>query len=135
MLKTEQSFGVSILYGISVYACIILVMTTLGCRSPGSVEYQPVSRPLGRDIPTYEAPAYSDLDLASPADEQPLEPNIPITLRQSLALALLHNPKLQAFSWQLRAYEAKILQQSLMPNPVLGAKVENFGGSDPMNGF
>jgi len=120
---------------ISVYACTTLVMITLGCRTSGQADDQSASRPLGRDIPTYRAPAYSDLDLASGIDWQPLEPNTPITLRQSLALALLHNPELQAFSWQLRAQEAKILQQSLMPNPVIGAKVEDFGGSDPMNRF
>ena len=120
---------------ISVYACTILVMITLGCRTSGPADNQSASRPLGRGIPTYRAPAYSDLDLASGIDWQPLEPNTPITLQQSLALALLHNPELQAFSWQLRAQEAKILQQSLMPNPVIGAKVEDFGGSDPMNRF
>jgi cobalt-zinc-cadmium efflux system outer membrane protein len=52
-----------------------------------------------------------------------------------LALALLRNPELEAFSWQLRVQEASILQNSLRPNPVLGAKVENFGGSDPLNRF
>ncbi|MHC4166404.1 MAG: TolC family protein [Planctomycetota bacterium] len=135
MSKIELPFGASVLRRILALACTMLVVTTLGCRTSGSADDQPASRPLGRDLPTYEPPAYSDIDLASPADEQPVEPNTPITLRQSLALALLHNPALQSFSWQLRAQEANILQQSLSPNPVLGAKVENFGGSDPMNSF
>jgi len=135
MSKIELSFGTSVLRRISARAFVILVMTILGCRTYSSVDNQPASRPLGRDFPTYEPPAYSDIDLASRANEQPVEPNTPITLRQSLALALLHNPELQAFSWELRAQEAKILQQSLMPNPILRAKVENFGGSSPMNRF
>jgi cobalt-zinc-cadmium efflux system outer membrane protein len=135
MSKIELSFGTLILRCISACAYVILVMTTLGCRTSSSIDNPPVSRPLGSDFPTYEPPAYSEIDLASPADEQPVEPNTPITLQQSLALALLHNPELQAFSWQLRAQEAKILQESLIPNPVLLAKVENFGGSDPMNRF
>ena len=135
MSRIELSYGTSVLCRIGARACIILVMTTLGCRAPGSIDNQPVSRPLGRDIPTYRPPVYSELDPAGSAEKQPAEPNTPLTLGQSLALALLHNPELQAFSWQLRAKEAKTLQQSLMPNPVLGAKVENFGGSDPMNSF
>ncbi len=135
MSRIELSFGTSVLRHISARACIILVMMTLGCQISSSVDNQASSRPLARGIPTYRPPAYSELDLAASAYEEPVEPNTAITLGQSLALALLHNPELQAFSWQLRAREAKILQQSLMPNPIVRAKVENFGGSDPMNSF
>jgi cobalt-zinc-cadmium efflux system outer membrane protein len=88
--------------------------------SPAAAELPPVSR---------------DVDRLLSDDEPYLDPNTPITLRQSLALALLRNPELEAFSWQLRAQEANILQESLRPNPVLGAKVENFGGTDPMDSF
>jgi cobalt-zinc-cadmium efflux system outer membrane protein len=80
-------------------------------------------------------PANEDVDRLLSNDEPYLDPNKPITLQQSLALALLRNPELEAFSWQLRAQEANILQESLRPNPVLGAKVENFGGTDPMDSF
>jgi cobalt-zinc-cadmium efflux system outer membrane protein len=83
----------------------------------------------------YQPPVNKNFDRLLGADEQHLDPNVPITLKKSLALALLHNPELEAFSWQVRAQEANILQKSLRPNPVLGTKVENFGGPDPMNGF
>jgi len=84
---------------------------------------------------TYQAPASKSLDQPKPAKETPVEPNAPLTLQQALALALLHNPGLEAFAWELRAQEAAVLQQSLRPNPVLGAKVENFAGPSPMDEF
>ncbi len=112
-------------------ACIILmIMTLLGCSTSG-----PVDNKSPRPAPVHQPPGNMDIDRLLSADEQHLDPNAPITLRQSLALALLGNPELEAFSWQLRAQEANILQKSLRPNPVLGTKVENFGGSDPMNRF
>jgi len=89
---------------------------------------------LGHDVPTYQAPGVQGLDHL-PDREAPVEPNAALTLQQALALALLHNPGLEAFSWELRAREAAILQQGLRPNPVLGAKVENFAGPAPMNEF
>jgi cobalt-zinc-cadmium efflux system outer membrane protein len=111
------------------------VLAALGCQKVNSVDSRPAPRPLGRDVPTYQASAYDDLDLAASVDEQPVEPNGPLTLRQTIALALLHNPELRTSSWQLRAQEAQVLQQSLAPNPVGSAKVENFGGSAPRNSF
>jgi cobalt-zinc-cadmium efflux system outer membrane protein len=121
---------------LPIYAIIfVAIMVHLGCQTAGPPDAQSISRPLGRDIATYQSPAVKNSDRNQPATEQPLEPDAPITLQQSLALALLHNPELQAFSWQLRAEEANILQQRLIPNPVLIAKVENFAGPRPMNEF
>jgi len=105
-------------------------MTVLGCSTSGPVATESAS-PAVAELP----PVNEDFDRFLSDSEQYLEPNTPITLRQSLALALLHNPELEAFSWQLRAQEGNILQKSLRPNPVLGAKVENFGGTDPMDRF
>ncbi len=116
---------------IFAQACMILmIMTVLGCSTSSPVDTKSAS-PTAVDMP----PANKDIDPLLGADEPHLDPNTPITLKQSLALALLGNPELEAFSWQLRAQEARILQESLRPNPVLGAKVENFGGSDSMSGF
>lgn len=114
-----------------VQACMILItMTVFGCSTSGPVD----SKSPG-PAHVHQPPVNKDFDRLLDADQQHLDPNTPITLRQSLALALLGNPELEAFSWQLRAQEANILQKSLRPNPVLGAKVENFGGTDPMNRF
>jgi cobalt-zinc-cadmium efflux system outer membrane protein len=57
------------------------------------------------------------------------EPVGPITLRDAVALALVNNPKLKAFSLELRAAEARKLQASLLPNPEIEIEVEEFGGT------
>jgi len=63
------------------------------------------------------------------------EPRGLLTLRQALALALLHNPSLAASSWEVRTGEARVLQAGLLPNPELDVEVENFGGTDLVRGF
>ena len=59
----------------------------------------------------------------------------PLTIKKAIALALLYNPELEAFSWQVRAADASVCQESLGPNPVLSFKVEDFGGPSPLNDF
>lgn len=63
------------------------------------------------------------------------EPNGVLTLRQALALTLMHNSELKVFSWETRAAEARELQAGLWPNPELGVEVEDVGGSGPRSGF
>jgi len=57
-----------------------------------------------------------------------------LTLRQALALALLQNPELSAFTWEVRAAEARTLQVGLRPNPELGLEVENIAGTGAFQG-
>jgi len=68
------------------------------------------------------------LDVAAAA-EQVVEPSGEVTLRAAIALVLLGNPELQAFSYELRAAEARTLQARLRPNPSAGLDVEDFGGT------
>jgi cobalt-zinc-cadmium efflux system outer membrane protein len=63
------------------------------------------------------------------------EPNGTITLRQALPLALMHNPELRAFSWDVRVSEAGRLQASLWPNPELEAEMEEVGGGGQRRGL
>jgi len=63
------------------------------------------------------------------------EPNGVLTLRQVLALTLMHNHQLKAYSWDIRASEARELQAGLWLNPELGIEVEDIGGSGPRSGF
>jgi len=63
------------------------------------------------------------------------DPNGVITLREALALALVHNPGLKAFSWEVRASEARQMQAALLPNPNLEIEVEEFGGTGERHGF
>lgn len=50
-----------------------------------------------------------------------------VTLEEALAWALERNPRLAAFSWEMRAAEARELQAGLRPNPELTIEVENVG--------
>ncbi|WP_256360340.1 TolC family protein [Methylomonas koyamae] len=62
-------------------------------------------------------------------DSVPEEPMGTLILPQALAIALLKNPELSAYSSEIRAQEAASLQASLVPNPVFGANAANFGNS------
>ena len=57
---------------------------------------------------------------------QPQESGEPITLAHALALALERSPQLAAFSWDIRAAEARILQAKLVPNPEISYDGEDF---------
>lgn len=58
-----------------------------------------------------------------------------LTYRTALAKTLLDNPLLQSYAWQVRVKEAERIQASLLPNPMLGAEMENFGGTGPFEGY
>lgn len=62
------------------------------------------------------------------------EPTGVVSLREALALALVKNPHLAAFSWEIRAREARTLQAGLLPNPELNVVVEDVAGSGAFRG-
>lgn len=110
----------------------VLLLSLAGCATPREAAW-PEPRPLGSALPAYQppvSPAASDtLRVEEPA------PSEVLTLREALALALLHNPHLRAFAWEVRAREAHTLQAGLVPNPELGTELEDFAGSGPLGGF
>jgi cobalt-zinc-cadmium efflux system outer membrane protein len=57
---------------------------------------------------------------------QPQESGEPISLARALALTLERSPQLAAFSWDIRAAEARILQAKLLPNPEISWDGEDF---------
>src|SRR5215207_9516327 len=59
----------------------------------------------------------------------------PLTLNQALALATSRSPELSAFSYDLRAADARLLQAGLKPNPVASLESENFLGGGDFLGF
>ncbi len=83
-------------------------------------------RPLGRDVPVYQPLRSNAGRPQSPAFPHPTDT---LTLRDAVALALLHNPELAAFAWETRARDARIVQAGLLPNPVLGVIAEDLGAS------
>ena len=63
------------------------------------------------------------------AAEPPEEPVGELSLRQALALTLARNPDLAAFSHEVRASEAAVLQAGVLPNPVLELGAENLANN------
>jgi cobalt-zinc-cadmium efflux system outer membrane protein len=47
----------------------------------------------------------------------------------------MHNPELKAFSWDIRASEARTLQAGLLPNPEIEVEMEEVGGAGARSGF
>jgi cobalt-zinc-cadmium efflux system outer membrane protein len=115
---------------------ILLVMLFALCISGCMEQSDDVTLPqqplLGRDFSTFQPPAKP---VGHPDVPEISEPTGPITLRQALALALLHNPELKVFSWDVRVSEAKRLQASLLPNPKFQVEVEEVGGAGPRSDF
>ncbi|HIJ50096.1 MAG TPA: TolC family protein [Nitrospinae bacterium] len=72
---------------------------------------------------------------ADPATQIKKESKEPITLKDAVTLALMHNPHLKAFSFEKRAKEARALQSGLRPNPKLNISVEDAAGTGGFNGF
>ncbi|MFQ5453667.1 MAG: TolC family protein, partial [Candidatus Zixiibacteriota bacterium] len=82
-------------------------------------------------LPLY---AFAD-DVSKNSPKAIEEPTGMIALNQAVALALIKNPELEAFSLEIRAREANALQAGLLPNPEIDVEVENAGGSGSFNGF
>lgn len=112
---------------------IISVLAASGCMDPANDEAWPGPPLLGQEFSTFEPPEKPPKIVSE--SHEIAEPNGVITLRQALALALMRNPELRAFSWATRASEARKLQASLWPNPELEVEVEDVGGTGGMRGF
>ncbi|UCG51637.1 MAG: TolC family protein [Candidatus Latescibacterota bacterium] len=113
--------------------CITGVMGTMGCASHNIGTALPEPRRLGYDIAAFNAP--EDASVQEPAGADVEEPTGFLSLGDALALALMKNPELAAFSWEVRAREAEILQAGLRPNPQAAIEIENFVGSGEFDGF
>lgn len=106
-----------------------------------SVENAPLPKrqPLVDEFEAYAAPSDVLTGTASPPQASTPKlvraPEEILTLRESLSLALQHNPELAAFSWDIRVREADALQAGLLPNPEIEVELENFAGSGDARGF
>ena len=94
---------------------VALVMALAGWAVYGAGPAGSEPRPFGKDTPGYRAPLCPAMDHAEPITE----PTGHLTLREALVLALKANPELAAFSREIRAREAAVLQARLFPNPEL----------------
>jgi len=116
-----------------LFYTVISSFVISGCTSTSTDTALPERRPLGREFSTFQPPK------EPPATLQRIpkvaEPNGVITLRQALSLALMQNPELRVFSWEVRASEARTLQAGLLPNPEIEVEVEEVGGAGARSGF
>ena len=112
---------------VSSFLSIAIMLSLTGCTVGPVDTVWPQPRPLGRDIAVFRPPR--DVSSDDRTDLKIEEPDGDITLRQALSLALMKNPELAAFSWEVRAREARTLQAGLLPNPELEFEVAEFGGS------
>ena len=114
------------------FLVVLFALCVSGCMEPGSEVALPQPGPLGQQFSTFQPPARP---METPDVQEISEPTGDITLRQALALALMHNPELKAFSWDVRASQARQLQASLWPNPEIEVEVEEVGGTRQRSGF
>jgi cobalt-zinc-cadmium efflux system outer membrane protein len=122
----------------SMRVCIIGVILSLffseaafSLQPPDTTE-QPKA-PLGSQYQTFQpADALPEADDADAAEE-----NLTgvITLDRALSLGFLQNPELSSFSWEVRAAQARRIQEGLLLNPEIEASVENFGGDNGLEKF
>lgn len=115
--------------------CAALALLGGGCATrpePAHESWIP-PRPLGKEFERYRPPQEPTHSPVAPVKVK--EPTGALTLRQVLALALMHNPELAAFSWEVRAGEARVLQASLRPNPEVAVGSEHFGGTGAVSGM
>ncbi|MHC4639221.1 MAG: TolC family protein, partial [Planctomycetota bacterium] len=115
------------------FLAILSAIVISGCMGYDDDVAWSSARPLGQEFGTFRPPKKPPT--TTQYAPQVGEPNGVITLRQALALALMHNPELRAFSWEVRASEARTLQASLLPNAEIEVEVEEVGGTGERSGF
>jgi len=127
---------VKIFYGVPVMrmwriAKSILALMLASCApSPFSENWVKPSA-LERETRTWRSPEIlGSTSRDAPLSILPLRPSKELTLRESISLALIHNPILSAFGWDVRAAEARVVQAGLSPNIRMAYSAENLGGPE-----
>lgn len=95
----------------------------LGCASSGRKMSFPDTRPLGAQ---YVSAGQTNQATDKNHYVEPTEPNDTLLINRALALALLRNPDLEAFSYEVRAAEARAIQAGVLPNPGIKMEVEEY---------
>jgi cobalt-zinc-cadmium efflux system outer membrane protein len=111
---------------------LIILIPVLGCSAHRTPVIDLEPRPLGKDYETFKTPVTGSLVEAESRWEDDSEV---LTLEQAISLALLNNPELATFSYEIRAAEKRALQAGLYPNPELEVELEDFAGSGDLRGF
>jgi outer membrane protein TolC len=112
------------MYRVTLAALLLAtVLVASGCRTPNRA---PADMQAKRPPPTRPS---------LPPTGGPAPPTGTITLREAAALALTHNPRLQTFSFEIQAAQARKLQAGLRPDPELEVEIESLAGRGERSGF
>ena len=114
---------------ILVVCAFVLVA---GCASEEALIEPPSESTLGEE--TFESSPALNLNMER-TDSVEVVIGDTLTFSDALSKALLHNPRLQSFAWQVRVREAERLQAALPLNPALEAEMENIAGTGPFEGY
>ncbi len=121
-------------YTTGLLLVVCAAVTVGGCTgSPMDDSYWVSRRPLGESYEVYRPPVDAGSGDVIHNTTTP-NPQGPLTLQDALAAALLGNPELAGFAYQVRAAEAQALQAGIWSNPELGVEFENFAGSGDFSG-
>ncbi|NQU15649.1 MAG: TolC family protein [Desulfobacteraceae bacterium] len=114
------------------YIVLILIFFCSGLVPNGVVAAPRDTQRRGEGIsPSQSSFENSESHSKRPAAEEPVGS---ISLGKALALSLMKNPELSAYSWEVRAAEARVIQAGLLPNPEFEFEAEELGWSDERNG-
>lgn len=105
-----------------IHLGIISTVVLAGCAGPRCAT-APAPGELGKEIASFHA---SSADTVESGSAEAVKQQETINLRDALVLALMRNPGLEAFSHDMRATEARVLQSSLRPNPEIVLEVDSF---------
>jgi len=113
----------------------MMLILLSGCAYHREKAAWPKPRPLANDLEAYKPSHELSTSTDSPAPNEPLGT---INLHQALALALMHNPDLAGFTYEVQSAEARAMQAGMMPNPGLEIEIEdvsNEGFDDAVTSF
>lgn len=108
-----------------------------GCATTDPEAGWPQPRPLGEDQAAYRPPKEppAEEDTASLGESAPgaSASSDSLTLGEALAAAIVENPELQSFAYEVRAREAERVQASRWANPTLGIESEDVTPGAPFD--
>jgi len=100
------------------FLVVLFVLGVTGCMEQSNDITLPQPQSLVQEFSTFQPPAKP---METPDVPEIAEPTGVITLRQALALTLMHNPELKAFSWDVRGS----YRQAFGQIPLLGLQLKN----------
>lgn len=110
-----------------------MLLLAAGCASEQTLIKPPSKSTLGDQ--NYETSPALNQHYNSSDRTGPVAISDTLPFSDALSAALLENPNLQSYEWQLRVREAQQIQAALPPIPVAEAEMENFGGTGPFEGY